>query len=47
MFADLDEETQQKIPPLRAVNSKATKFMGEGAVINKEGTRRLDAVESK
>lgn len=47
MFADLDEETQQKILPLKTVNQKATEFMDGGPVLNKEGTRRLDDVEPK
>ena len=47
MFADLDGETQKQILPLRTVSSKATEFIGEGAVMNKEGTHRLDDVESK
>ncbi|KAL3143075.1 hypothetical protein ABBQ38_003349 [Trebouxia sp. C0009 RCD-2024] len=47
MFDDLDEETQQKILPLRTVNQKATEFIDGRVVLNKAGTRRLDDMESK
>lgn len=46
MFDKLDDATKQQILPLRSVNRKASEVLG-GAIMNKEGTRRLDDFEAK
>ena len=47
MFEDLDEDTQQKILPLKTVNRNKTEFIDGGAVMNEAGIRRLDDMEAK
>lgn len=46
MFDKLDDNTKQKILPLKVVNRKGSEVMG-GVQMNKEGTRRLDDFEAK
>ena len=46
MFEKLDDATKQQILPLRTVNRKASEVMA-GAIMNWEGTRRLDDMDEK
>ena len=47
IYSDLDDDTKQKILPLKLISRKATEMINGGATMDTAGIRRLDDMESK